>query len=168
MLLNGCASLAISLAGAGAGAGFSHQMNGAASRTFSAPFDKVDAATRLATKRMFLQVEEVASIKDGQVTKARVKNLEITLELEILSPNLTRADVTARESLFRVDAATAKEIVVQIEQALLAIEREEILAAGRAPQESRASTAKFIPTEPNRKSATATKRPQRGTTVGSL
>ncbi|MEC5386557.1 DUF3568 family protein [Uliginosibacterium sp. H3] len=121
LLLNGCAALAVSLAGAGAGAGLSHQMNGTASRTFSEPFSKVDDASRIAAKRIFLQVDEVASISSSQVTKARVGDMDITLELEALSPNLTRVSVKARKDMFRVDGATAQEIVVQIERALLAM-----------------------------------------------
>lgn len=161
-VLAGCAPLAISLAGAGAGAGFSHQMNGSASRTFSAPFDKVDAATRMATKRMELQVNEVATVAGGQITKARVKDLDISLELEVLSPNLTRTHVTARQSLFRVDAATAKEIVVQIERALSTIEQNEALEALQARERESASKARFIPADPypSRRDRGASKAPQ--------
>ncbi|MBK9218314.1 MAG: DUF3568 family protein [Uliginosibacterium sp.] len=147
LTLSACAPLAISLAGAGAGAGFSHQMNGEASRTFSAPFDKVDAAARMATKRMSLQIDEVATVAGGQITRARVKDLDIRLELEVLSPNLTRTHVTARQSLFRVDAATAKEIVVQIERALSAIEQSEALEAIQSSRQDSASNARFIPGE---------------------
>ncbi|WP_374515926.1 DUF3568 family protein, partial [Niveibacterium sp.] len=122
LLLNGCAALAVSLAGAGAGAGLAHQMNGTASRTFSEPFSKVDAAVRIASKRMYLLVDEVASMDGGQVTKARVSNLSVSVELEPLSPNLTRVNVVARKDLLRVDAATAQEIVAQIERSLGAVE----------------------------------------------
>jgi hypothetical protein len=140
MLLNGCAALAVSLAGAGAGAGLSHQMNGTATRTFAAPFDKVDNATRVASKRIFLQVDEVSTIDGGQVTKARVSDMDVTLELEVLSPNLTRVSVKARKDLFRVDAATAQEIIVQIEHALSSSE----LAEAAPPAKSAsASDAKY-------------------------
>ncbi len=143
LLLNGCAALAVSLAGAGAGAGLSHQMNGTASRTFSEPFDKVDNATRIASRRIFLMVDEVSTIDSGQVTKARVGDMDITLELETLSPNLTRVSVKARKDMFRVDGATAQEIVSQIERALNSMD----LAEAGAPRNSRTSDAKYIATE---------------------
>lgn len=116
--LNGCAALAVSLAGAGAGAGLSHQINGTVSRTFSQPFDKVDRATRTASKRLYLEVLEVASLEGSKVTTAKVSDLDVTLELETLSPRLTRVSVRARKNIFRVDTATAQEIIMQIEQAL--------------------------------------------------
>jgi|GEM_PF-1009410 len=140
LLLNGCAALAVSLAGAGAGAGLSHQMNGTASRTFSERFDKVDTAIRIASKRMLLQVEEVASMDNGQVTRASVGGLEISLELETLSPNLTRVSVKARKDFFRVDSATAQEIVVQIERALISMN----LAEANIATGSKTSDARYM------------------------
>lgn len=144
-LLNGCAALAVSLAGAGAGAGLSHQINGQASRTFSAPFDKVDNAVRIASKRIFLQVAEVATIDNGQVTKARVSDMDVTLELQVLSPNLTRVNVTARKDFFRVDGATAQEIVAQIERALQATE----LAESTPTKNNKINDTRFSTTEPS-------------------
>lgn len=138
-LLNGCAGLAVSLAGAGVGAGLSHQINGTATHTFTEPFDKVDNATRIASKRIFLVVDEVSTIDNGQVTKARVGELEITLELETLSPNLTRVSVKARRDMLRVDGATAQEIVVQIERALNGMELAEA-SRGNKISDARYST----------------------------
>ncbi|WP_172202392.1 DUF3568 family protein [Niveibacterium sp. COAC-50] len=148
MLLNGCAALAVSLAGAGAGAGLAHQMNGTASRTFSEPFNKVDAAVRIASKRMYLQVDEVASMDGGQVTKARVSNLSVSVELEPLSPNLTRVNVVARKDLLRVDAATAQEIVAQIERSLSAVELADANDAANAARAGKVDNAKYIRDEP--------------------
>jgi len=155
-LLNGCAALAVSLAGAGAGAGLAHQMNGTASRTFSEPFNKVDAAVRIASKRMYLQVDEVATMDGGQITKARVSNLNVSVELEPLSPNLTRVNVVARKDLLRVDAATAQEIVAQIERSLTAVE----LADANDARGGKVDNAKFTRDEPvsNRKSSAASKK----------
>lgn len=118
LCLNGCAALAVSLAGAGAGAGLSHQMTGTATRTFSEPLSKVDNAMQLATRKMMLEVDEVNSTLNGQQTRARVGELKITIGLETLSGNLTRVDVEARKDFFRLDYATAQEIVVQIERIL--------------------------------------------------
>lgn len=160
LLLNGCAALAVSLAGAGAGAGLAHQMNGTASRTFSEPFSKVDAAVRIASKRMYLQVDEVASMDGGQVTKARVSNLSVSVELEPLSPNLTRVNVVARKDLLRVDAATAQEIVAQIERSLGAVEMADANDAANAARGGKIDNAKYLRDEPvnTRKSGSASKR----------
>ena len=143
-MLNGCAGLAVSLAGAGVGAGLSHQINGTATRTFTEPFDKVDNAARIASKRIFLVVDEVSTMDSGQMTKARVGDLDITLELETLSPNLTRVSVRAKKDLFRLDAATAQEIVVQIERALTGMD----LAESDAARNSKMSDARYITSDP--------------------
>ncbi|PAS96363.1 MAG: hypothetical protein CGU28_09150 [Candidatus Dactylopiibacterium carminicum] len=116
--LNGCAALAVSLAGAGAGAGLSHKMGSTASRTFSAPMGQVDGAILLAGRKLQLQVESVESTENVQTTHAKVADLDIVMELETLSPSLTRVSVTARKDFFRNDLATAQEIVTQVEQAL--------------------------------------------------
>lgn len=137
-LLNGCAALAVSLAGAGAGAGLSHQMNGVASRTFSEPFDKVGTAVLIASRKLLLEVENVETIDDGQITRARVGNLNVAMELETLSASMTRVSVTAKKDFFRADAATAKEIVSQIE---LALQSAELAAEMLKP---RASNANYL------------------------
>lgn len=154
-MLNGCAALAVSLAGAGAGAGLSHQINGTATRTFSEPFDKVDNATRIASKRIFLQVEEVSTIDSGQITKARVGAMDVTMSLETLSPNLTRVTVKARKDLFRVDVATAQEIVTQIERALTSME-----LADAAAEKNKINDARYITIDPsgNRKTSAPPKK----------
>lgn len=148
MLLNGCAALAVSLAGAGAGAGLAHQMNGTASRTFSEPFSKVDAAVRIASRRMYLQIDEVASIDGGQVTRARVSNLSVSVELEPLSPNLTRVNVVARKDLLRVDGATAQEIVAQIERSLSVVALADANEAASSARSARADNARYSRDEP--------------------
>lgn len=150
LLLGGCAAVAVSLAGASAGAGLSHQINGQASRTFSEPLLKVDDAARIAARRMLLEVSEVSSTENGQVTRARVSGLDITVELETLSPNLTRVDVIARKNFLRVDGATAQEIVSQIEHALQAISLQEAAASEAARSTAKAS--EIAPAPINRKS----------------
>lgn len=131
-LLSGCAAMAVSLAGAGAGAGLSHQINGQASRTFSEPLMRVDDAARLAARRMLIEVEKVSTTEQGLLTRARVADLDITVELQTLSSNLTRVDVIARKNFLLVDGATAQEIVTQIERSLQTIAMQEAAAAAEA------------------------------------
>ncbi|WP_018607889.1 DUF3568 family protein [Uliginosibacterium gangwonense] len=116
--MTGCAALAVSLAGAGAGAGISHQVNGVATRTFSEPLTKMDSALLVAAKRMTIQVDTVEATGSSHTLKGRVGDLDVTVEMEALSGTVTRVDVTARKNLFRVDSATAQEIVTQIERAV--------------------------------------------------
>lgn len=123
LLLNGCASLAVSLAGAGAGAGIEHQVNGTATRTFSEPLKRVNSAVSLTARRLKIKVDSVEPQDDGQVTKGTVGDLAITIELEILSSNLTRVNVTARKNILMLDSATAQEIVAQMERSLNALPR---------------------------------------------
>ncbi|MCX9154676.1 DUF3568 family protein [Niveibacterium sp. 24ML] len=161
-LLNGCAALAVSLAGAGASAGLAHQINGTASRAFSEPFSKVDAAVRIATKRMQLEVDEVASTDRGQITKARVSTLDVSIELEPLSPTLTRVSVVARRDLLRVDGATAAEVVTQIERSLAAI-----AVAETAPSATpaKAESGRLAREEPPRTRTRKTSAPAKGKTT---
>jgi Protein of unknown function (DUF3568) len=160
LLCSGCAALAVSLAGAGAGAGFSHQMNGTASRTFSAPMDKVASATQIAAKKLLLQVDEQLPLDKGQLTRARLSDMDLSLELESLSPTLTRVSVTARKNLFVLDGATAQEIVAQIERAMLSVESAPVELAAReeaiVPVQYNSSSSE--PAPPSRKTTPASKR----------
>jgi len=123
LLLNGCSALAVSLAGAGAGAGIEHQVNGTATRTFSESLKRVDSAVNLTTNRLKIKIDSVEPQDDGQVTKGTVGDLAITIELETLSSNLTRVNVTARKNILLLDGATAQEIVAQMERSLNALPR---------------------------------------------
>jgi len=116
--LNGCAALAVSLAGAGAGAGISHQVNGTATRTFSEPMNRVDSAVLLTSKRLKIDIDTVEAVDNGQITKGKVGDLAVTIELQMLSSNLTRVNVTARKNMLMLDGATAQEIVAQMEHSL--------------------------------------------------
>lgn len=142
--MTGCAALAVSLAGAGAGAGISHQVNGVATRTFSEPLAKMDSALLVATKRMTIQVDTVEATGNSHTLKGRVGDLDITVEMEALSGTVTRVDVTARKNLFRVDSATAQELVTQIERAVanpkVAEAKDSNLETTRTPARSKAKT----------------------------
>ncbi|MDQ8020896.1 MAG: DUF3568 family protein [Moraxellaceae bacterium] len=148
--LNGCAALAVSLAGAGAGAGLSHQMGGTASRTFTESFDRVDAASRVVARKMYLQVDSVAVSENIQLTRARVGDLDVSMELQPLSPTLTRISVVARKNLLQVDGATAQEIIAQVDRALVVIQQEEQAArTAAAAAEAEARAAKYVVPQPS-------------------
>ncbi|MBS1210075.1 MAG: hypothetical protein H6R19_2473 [Proteobacteria bacterium] len=157
--LNGCAALAVSLAGAGASAGLSHQITGTAARTFSEPLEKVDSAAQIAARKMQLVVDEVATKANGQQTLARVGELKITISLEPLTGNLTRVDVEARKDFFRLDYATAQEIVAQVERSLYEMSVAEAEASRRsALNEAKYKTPATPAGTPARKTSTTPRR----------
>lgn len=146
LLLNGCAALAVSLAGAGAGAGISHQVNGTATRTFSEPLDRVDNAVLLTSKRLKIEIDSVDAVDSGQITKGKVGDLTVVIELQTLSPNLTRVNVTARKNLLVLDGATAQEIVAQMEHSLTTLASSDN-TRGRTTDSAQSKDTRYTPTD---------------------
>ena len=71
---------------------------------------------------------------------------DVELELEQLSTTMTRVTVVARKDVFRVDAATAQEIMAQIDRALNGIQQAELAAA--EAERDRLEKAKFFTQPP--------------------
>ncbi|GAB2903004.1 hypothetical protein GCM10027046_35330 [Uliginosibacterium flavum] len=149
--LSGCAAVALSLVGAGAGAGINHQVSGVASRTFSEPLPKLKRASLMAAKRMSFVFETTDAIDNGQLMKGRVADMNIAVELEVLSNSVTRVSVSARKNLLFLDGATAQEVVAQIEKALVANELADAAAdaamaalAAAEAEESRSKPARLV------------------------
>lgn len=133
-LLSGCAAgAAASIAGAGAGvavgAGVEHTLTGITYKTFTAPPDDVHWAARKALTRMEMTVTTEQAMQGGWTITATATRREIEIELEQLTPNMTRMRVVANKGdIFFKDAATATEIVLQTADAL-----EDMKAAQQAP-----------------------------------
>lgn len=139
--LSGCAAVALSLVGAGAGAGINHQVSGVASRTFSEPLPKLKRASLMAARRMSFEFETTDATDNGQLMKGRVADLGVSVELEMLSSNMTRVSVSARKNLVFLDGATAQEVVTQIERALVA---SEIADAAADAEDAKAKPARLV------------------------
>jgi uncharacterized protein DUF3568 len=121
--LPACNPFAATALGVGASAGIQHTVSGIAYRTFSAPLPDVRAAVREALDYMKIRVGSTWKIDNGVRFKARASDLEIEIDLEVLTPNATRMRSTARNGLL-MDSATATEIIRQTLRALAAQPKE--------------------------------------------
>jgi hypothetical protein len=117
-ILAGCQNLAIALAGAGASAAIGHRLNGAAHRTFTAPYPAVKKASLAALRKMGIQLDSFGKQQDREIIYARAENRTIEIELEPISKRATRVRVSTQNGGFFYDNATANEIVLQTEKML--------------------------------------------------
>jgi hypothetical protein len=128
--LGGCAALGITggavtvaAVGAGAGevlrAGTEYSVTGTALRTFTAPVGAMEEVIRSALSRMAFTIERDEEMNPGRRIVATGIGRTIEIELEPLSPAVTRIELAVKRGFFRRDRATANEIIVQIELALV-------------------------------------------------
>lgn len=118
LTLSACEPLSVLMLGAGANAGISHQMNGLAYRTFTAPLPRVKAAATVALKRMKIRVESTEKTGSGEILYARAPNRQIEVEFEAITSTTTRVRAVARQDFLLVDSATALEIISQTGKAM--------------------------------------------------
>ncbi|HEU4460824.1 MAG TPA: DUF3568 family protein [Methylibium sp.] len=116
--LGGCGTVALTALGIGASAGVNHTANGSSSRTFTASAPQVRTASLVALQRMSIAVESIEQRDGTEVIKAKSADRKIEIELEAMNKSTTQMRATAKHNLFVHDAATAKEIVEQTQQAL--------------------------------------------------
>ena len=119
LMLEGCATVGLTLLGVGAGVGTNYTLDGIAYRTFTVPIDDVRRATLLALKRMdvTLQSDEITDTGRAIIGLAGDRRT-IDVELERLTSRTTRLRVTAKYALVLRDRATAAEFIAQTERAL--------------------------------------------------
>ena len=111
--LAGCEAIAISALGGGTAAGVSYTMSGTVSRTFTASLPKVRAAALAALQLMQIDVSSIGKAGDGKEISAKSISRSIDIELDEISPNLTRMSVSAKYGFFHSDSATGAEILLQ-------------------------------------------------------
>lgn len=121
--LAGCQPLAISVLGAGAGTALRYSLDGATSRTFTAPAAAVKHASLAALERMGIAFESFDRFEHGELIYARAENREIEIEIEPISARATRMRIAAKNGGFFYDHATASEIVAQTERSLASAAR---------------------------------------------
>ena len=122
--LAGCQPLAISVLGAGAGTALRYSLDGATSRTFTAPAAEVKHASLAALERMGIAFESFDRFEYGELIYARAENREIKIEIEPISARATRMRIAAKNGGgFFYDNATASEIVAQTERSLASTAR---------------------------------------------
>jgi hypothetical protein len=116
--LSGCQTLALAVAGAGASAALGHRLNGAAYRTFTAPYPAVKKASLAALRRMGITLDSLGKLEEGEIIYARAEGRTVEIELEPISTRATRIRVATQNGGFFYDNATANEIVLQTEKML--------------------------------------------------
>lgn len=116
--LAGCDPLSITLLGVGASVEATHQIGGLTYRTFTAPLPRIRKASLLALKHMGIKVESTEKTDSGELIKAKAADRSIEVELDALTPSITRMRAVARKNALLVDSATAVEIIAQTEKAL--------------------------------------------------
>ena len=115
-IVAGCEPLALSLVGAGAGTALRYSIDGATSRTFTAPASDVKHASLAALERMGIAFESLDRFEHGELIYARAENRAIEIEIEPISLRATRMRIAAKNGGFLYDSATALEIVAQTER----------------------------------------------------
>jgi hypothetical protein len=116
----GCEALALTALGVGASAGVTHTAGGVSARTFTAPPQRVKAASLVALEKMGIRLEGIEPHDNGELIKASSAQRDIVIELETMTASTTQMRATAKSGLFTYDAATAREIVEQTEAAMAA------------------------------------------------
>ncbi len=143
-LLSGCVGASSLVLGAGAGtatgSGVAYTMDSIAYKTFTTPLDAVAEATRSALKSMEFPVRWESQNTSGVDIMAKAGNpsetLDIEIDLERLSPQVTRMRIVANRGFFLKDAATATEIIRLVSKQLDERERAAALVQGQAGQVS--------------------------------
>ena len=109
--LQGCAAVALTLGGTAAKAGIEHALNSVSDKTFANSMTEMKLATLDTLQRMDMEITDMIESEHGVEIVAEAKKRSITVELEALTPNTTRMEVSAnRQFLFFMDKATAMAI----------------------------------------------------------
>jgi hypothetical protein len=120
-------------AGAGAKAGVEYSFGGIAYRTFSAPLAQVRSAVLQSFRDLEIEITQDAPIVGGgaQIT-GEALHRKITVQLEPVTPALTRLKMGVRHGMVGKDRATSTELIDQTARALAEI-RPIAGASPRAP-----------------------------------
>ncbi|MEX2449882.1 MAG: DUF3568 family protein [Rhodospirillales bacterium] len=120
--LQGCGGAGVTVLGAGAGTaagtGISHTLSGVAYKTFTMPAERVRHAVLETLTKMEMEITGDKQVERNRRITAKAIDREISIDLEPLTPNATRMQVTVEENAIFKDAATATEIIVQTANAL--------------------------------------------------
>ncbi|NKB56488.1 MAG: DUF3568 family protein [Alphaproteobacteria bacterium] len=116
LALEGCASVALSIAGLAAGKGIDHTLSGTVERTFASPVAGTYLATLQTLKRMGMTVENSEQQDSVWKIDAVAEKRKIQIELEALSDLSTQVGVVVSQSdfVFFKDSSTGIGILDQI------------------------------------------------------
>jgi uncharacterized protein DUF3568 len=128
---SGCAAAAVAAvgvaamsdaAGGVAKAGVEHTMGGSTYRTFSAPLPEVRAAVLRSFYELEIDVTKDEAREDGRARiMGRAQSREITVNLEPVTPVLTRLKMFVRKGWLGRDRATSDQLIEQTARALAEI-----------------------------------------------
>ncbi len=106
-------------AAVGSGAvGIDYTITNKAYKTISSPVADVEAALHKALQKMDIK-ETKREAEEGKVSVTAVAgNLNIYIDLEMVTPTVTNIEVNAKKGVFIKDKAMATEIIVQTEKNL--------------------------------------------------
>lgn len=93
MALQGCAAVALSVAGLVGGTGLDHTLDGIVSRTYAAPMAGTRLATEQALARMGMTIKKGEKKNQGWAIEATATGRIIEIDIEPLSNKATRAQV---------------------------------------------------------------------------
>ncbi len=119
--LSGCAGLGLTtsaVAVSGGAAGVDYTLTNNAYKTFSYPIAEVRAALQKALRKMEIGETNSMQGEDKISISAATKDLNIDIDLEKVTPTVTKIEVSARKGVFFKDKSTAREIIVQTEKNL--------------------------------------------------
>lgn len=120
--LAGCAGAGMAVVGAGTGVamgtGVDYTLNGIAYKTYTAPIENVQVATRTAFENMGIAITKDEPGEKGWTFEGTANDRVIGVELQGLTPKTTRIRVVAEDGVFFKDRATAAEIIYQTADAL--------------------------------------------------
>ena len=88
-------------------------LKSSASKTISHGFNRTKKALLIALRKMEIFVDEAVEIENGEEIVAKAEELEIKIQLQEITPKVTRITVVAGKNIIHRDKATAQEIVYQ-------------------------------------------------------
>lgn len=112
------ATLLTTSAGAVAGAGVNYSLNGVAYKTFTAPGEEVHQAALATFRHMRMDVREDRATEAGYELEVTASDRTISVEIERITPVVSRVRVGVDQGGLFKDRATATEIVVQFADAV--------------------------------------------------
>ena len=120
LFLGGCEPASVTLLGIAAGTGVGYTLSSITYKTFAASIEDVRNAALTAFRNMGIQVDNVEKTDKGEVIRGKTENRNIEVRLEPISPKTTRIRSIARQDgSILMDRATATEVIIQTEMALV-------------------------------------------------
>ena len=119
--LSGCAAIGLTVPAAavsGSAAGVNYSVTNNAYKTISYPVADVETALNKALKKMDIRETKFTREEDKVSISAATDTLDISIDLERVTPTVTKIEVSAKKGVVLKDKSTATEIIVQTEKNL--------------------------------------------------